>query len=908
MGKPKPYFTIEKNLSYFEGLRPRAWISADQAFAREEIKKIFFDHGMGISSETLVRPETIAALGLDVTSDRFLGSLARQELLRHLMAQSAILSFLPELKRMRRAQGFYKKLDQAIQAGRRVAGSDHEAETMDSVLARRLGSDPVREEVSRIAIAYETWLESQNYWDDARLLQEWVIRFKQGRALSSRLKVPQKIFRLEALPDGGLVQSFWDGFTGLFPDCEVVRVPLVSASNDDSEKVRLPELEWGAWHTLDDAADALAERLSTESPEQWDEQVILIPDDPSVRRSLTRAFLAWGIPSSDPRDPTRVRTSEAIKWFLNPLRLVSSGFDRKSVLAWAKSGQTQMTREQAQAAIREIEESGFRAGIQSLYGPRLSPLVLELQEIQKAIPSRVRLSELKKGLFQISEKSGGLTSQDQAWLDGLFEQFETDLIRTRGGVQGSGLGFRAHPRWWLERLSDRISQARPGVIQERPIHGLRISKLGQAPFSRVSKLHLFGLPARWIDGDSVGDLWLSDRAREILAAEFQISSLARVQHSRKALLQSWREGADRVTIWDARYDWNGAERESLLTGLRELGWEPRESDREPDDCGAHLRFSKSFGFIRPEPAREIRLAPIASRGREEISATDLDRQSRCGFLGLGLGRWKLYDGRHAEPDLWGDVRGILYHHAVRTLVESRQDDGSFLVEVDDAIERAWAEVRPKGFLRSNRLVQSEKARMKKALLVFCEKEAAYVRDTGNRVLQLEGPKLTQEFSGVRVSGIPDRLDETKDGGILVIDYKTSASQPNGREILENDYALQLPFYALAASGHFQKRPIGFQFLAFDRVGRRTLGLFFTDWNFPKARKGGSLFTEPPEDVFSRLRQSVEKEATKLAQGVHSVAPKIPARECKKCRLQDACGIRRALNPDLESDEEGASSG
>lgn len=913
MGKPKPLCTIEENLFLFEGIRPRAWISADTAFAREEIKKVFFDHGMGVSSETLVRPETIAALGLGIGTDRFLGSLARQELLRHLMGQSSILSFLPELKRMRRAQGFFKKLDQAIQAGRRVAGSDQEAETMDAVLARKMGKDPIREEVGRIAIAYETWLESENYWDDARLLQEWVIRFRARKPLSRDLKVPEKIFRLEALPDGGLVQAFWDSFSGIFPNTQVEKVDLLG-----DEPAARPDLFWGAWHTLDDAADALGAKLAQQMVDQGaavlDDQVLLIPDDPSVRRSLNRALESHGVPSSDPRDPTRVRASESIKGFLLPLRLVAQGFDRKTVLTWAKSGQTRLDREKIGAAIREIEESGFRSGLRALSGPASAPLVAELSEVARTLPSRIGLSELKKALFDWAERAQGpvFHQSDGPWFETVFAQFEGDLLRT-----GSRVGKKAHPRWWLERLQDRIAQARPQVAIERPVHGIRISKLGQAPFSSVRDVHFFGLPARWCEGDSVGDLWLNDRAREILAQEFQISSIHRIQDSRKVLMESWRRAADQVYLWDAQYDWQGAERESLLTGLRDLGWEPRESEREPMTFGAHSRWIHSFSFVRPEPALDVKLRPIQDRGREEVSATDLDRQSRCGFLALGLSRWKLYDGRQAEPDLWGDVRGNLYHYAVRKLIEGRRPDGSFGANAEEttqairlAIDEAWKKIRPKGFLKSDRLIQSEKARMTKSLSVFCEKETLYVQNSGNQVLSLEGPKLSLDVVSpetkktIRVAGIPDRLDtqgESADG-VFVIDYKTSSGQPNGRQILDSEYALQLPFYSLAAAAHFRKRPIGFQFLTFDRVGRRTLGLFFSDWNFVKARKGGSLFTDAPEDVFSKLMEAVGKEAGRFADGIYPVAPKLPARECANCRVQDLCGTRRSLGLDSESTE------
>jgi RecB family exonuclease len=146
-------------------------------------------------------------------------------------------------------------------------------------------------------------------------------------------------------------------------------------------------------------------------------------------------------------------------------------------------------------------------------------------------------------------------------------------------------------------------------------------------------------------------------------------------------------------------------------------------------------------------------------------------------------------------------------------------------------------------------------------------------------------------------GIPDRIDETPDG-IFVIDYKTAGNQPKAPDLVDAGYRLQLPFYALAAMNHFKKPALGVQFVELTREGSRTSGIFFERFNgkepgkITQIRKGSlSLVAGDPDEVWSKVREEIEKHLDSYTAGKFSVKPKKPT-ECPRCRFNDLCGYKR----------------
>src|SRR5689334_4991162 len=86
------------------GLRPRAWLCVGPGFAREEVKARLLAGGHSFVSEAVTGVQELclrllaAARGAPV--EKLLGSSARQEVLRMLLAEKRISERMPELKRL----------------------------------------------------------------------------------------------------------------------------------------------------------------------------------------------------------------------------------------------------------------------------------------------------------------------------------------------------------------------------------------------------------------------------------------------------------------------------------------------------------------------------------------------------------------------------------------------------------------------------------------------------------------------------------------------------------------------------------------------------------------------------------------------------------------------------------------
>jgi ATP-dependent helicase/DNAse subunit B len=296
----------------------------------------------------------------------------------------------------------------------------------------------------------------------------------------------------------------------------------------------------------------------------------------------------------------------------------------------------------------------------------------------------------------------------------------------------------------------------------------------------------------------------------------------------------------------------------------------------------------------------VELPAPSSIDKPVLTATALDRLSRCSFQGLAFHRWKLRDLREPEAELWPDVRGNILHEAVQRLLESRDAEGNFTVTPAEALDRAWASKPPYGLLRSPRIESYARSRMLDVLGIFCAKERDYFTRAGARSVSLENLKLRLDYPEFAVVGTPDRIDEGVDG-LFVIDYKTSSVNPDGAEMLERGYRLQLPFYALAARAQLKKPVVGVQFVELTRSGSRSRGMFFKAFNgkepgkFTNARSNvKSLLSIEPDEAWSRMDDAIRAQAADWLAGRFAAQPKVEprAKECDHCMLSDLCGFKR----------------
>lgn len=910
------------------GLSPRRWVAVGPGFSREDVKAVILLSGRGwvgeavttlqeIAWKIVVAPSSEGGGKADRRVPAILGAAGRQDLLKLLLSDSRISSRMPELRKLRRQRGFYRKLDRALQMGRMAFSHEPEREVYDERLEQRLGAAarrPVRAELHALARAYEAWMLASRLWDGPLLLRAATERLGASGWPTS-LRRPEAIDYFTAQLSESLERDFCDA---LGREVRWERIgPLEARSagageeGPGGERATRDPARWQRWHTLDDAVERLAEEFG--SAASLSEHVVLIPDEPGVRRSLNRALAAAGIPQADPRDPTRLQWDESVKWAFLPLQVVATRFDRATVVAWLRAHQPTP---ELPVWVREINSRGIRHGLDAYRGGLLSAVHSRIAELGELFGGRLTCSELGRAHLSLVRAAIGTSEAHHgtlAFLERLWDEFETDVARL------GQAGRKAPIPYWIERLKARLREAPVPAPALRPADGVQVYRLSQAPLRPAAQLWLLGVPPDWLDGEGAGDYWFNERERETLGAEFAVRSRVQIAEERLAVLRSWIAGSRRVEILDASHGFDGRERESIAPVLRRLGLSTGgDGELAADERGAHPRWAPSYSAVRPVSPLRVELPPAAAGPRAdsgtppEITATALDHYSRCGFQGLAYHRWKLRDSREPGTDPWPEARGTILHLAASRRLASRGPDGTYTLSIEDALARAWAERPPQGLLRSRRLEEHARARMRDALEAFFEKEGEYQRRVNPRTISLDDRELRVRLDDVAIVGKPDRIDET-DEGLFIIDYKTSGDLPSGSEMLELGYRLQLPFYALAAGMELARPVLGAQFAELSRGAGRGKGIFFEPRNGKESGKltnvrsnSRSLLRLDPEVAWSRVRELVTEQARSFISGLFEARPRAarPEEECARCRLSDLCGLRRLAGERAAEREEG----
>ncbi len=855
------------------GLHPQAWVCVGGGLSREDLKDALLspkNGGRGFFGSSVVRVQDIclrvlAGAGHTISPDSLLSNSARQEILRILIADRKILVHLPEIKKLRRQTSFLKKLDRSIQSGRMAFAHDQE----ESVYYERLGKlRPVQDEVRLLARAYESWLKTYQVWDAPALLREAASVLKS----QDSFQLPAEIFYLHGVHVESLEASFLDA---LAEHTSVIRI------SDLNEKLEIRSCAYQRWHTADDAADFLGQKLASIPKENWAEHIVLVPDQPEIRRTLMRGLRQWGVPVADPRDPTQMRWDESVKAALLPMEVVAGRFERGAVISW-------LQQTGSSDAIGEINSRGVTQGLPSYAGGVLSPIYDKLKRLQARFQGKKTALEIGKAHLEYL-----IQSQMESRTVQIFERLWENLV---GDFEKIGQSSRKAPvLFWLEALMIRIRDSGPALEKLRPQHGVKIHRLGQAPVDGISQIWIFNPASNWLE-DQVGDYWFSERDREILASEFAVRSAPQLKQERIASIQAWAKQADQVHVLDSAYGWNGKERESLMPLLAELGLQPDEGSKEM----AHARWVRSFGAIRPIPPQTVRLAPVSVSGKPTIAATALDHASTCQFRALSSSRWKLYDLREPGMNVWPEVRGNILHRAVKILTESRGGGSKIQRSAREALEEAWLLERPKGLFRGERHAAYVKSKMVAVLERFIEQEQEYIERSGTQVLHQEGPLLRLEFEDFDVTGIPDRVDE-HEKGIFVMDYKSGTQKVSGTKMVEEGYRLQLPFYAVALEKQLGKPVVGVQFVELTPKGSRIRGIFFKPFNgkepgkLTNTRSKTSVLELEPESVWAQATAQIRVTARRYLDGIYDPVPKDPETDCGSCRYSDLCGRSRMVN-------------
>ena len=428
-------------------------------------------------------------------------------------------------------------------------------------------------------------------------------------------------------------------------------------------------------------------------------------------------------------------------------------------------------------------------------------------------------------------------------------------------------------------------------------------RLNQAPLEAPPRLYVLGLPPRWLSGEGLGDYWFSERERETLSTEFPVRSGIALRQERLAALQAWVAGAGEVHFLDAAYDSDGRERETIDPALRELaeglGLDAATVPEQPAEMGAHPSRVRSFSALRPLSALSVRLPrlPLAPGGRRPR----LRRPRSTATRAVVFNPWPITAGgsrtSRIRTRICGPRRAVIFACGRQDLARIRAEDGSFAVSSASALEQAWKLEAPRGLIRTQRTERYVRGRMSQVLEAFLEKEREYFTRAPSKIASLDSAYFSLKYDDVAIIGTPDRIDEHPDG-LFVMDYKTSSALPNGSDILEQGYRLQLPFYALAARASLRKPVLGVQFVELNKKGGRGAGIFFTRYNGKEPGKlttltarSKSLLAIEPDEAWARLEESVHAQALGFVEGRFEAFPK-KEKECTTCMVADFCGFKR----------------
>jgi RecB family exonuclease len=906
------------------GLDPEAWLVVEAGVSREEVKERFLLSDTGFVSTAIQDVASLCQfiLGALVERDRVLGAPSRQEILRRMLAERDLSEQTPELRRLKRQRDFYKKLDRAIQAARMTYASAEEREAQEERLQVSFGGGQLRSEIRIVIEAYESWLDENKAWDLPRLILAAV-----GVLSASEIPIelPPRICVLSPKPGESRSEALWEALASRTEVERVFVADLLGKEFDAMERA-FPEEKlsavWEEWHTVDDTCDRLADGLVEEyQAGRLGENGVLLPDLPAVRRSLKRALEERGLVLKDPRDPTRLKWEESIKGALLPMDVVARRFRHEEVISFLHTSWVRLDSNpeaefaQKRALHQEILDRGIRQGLLSYSGDRLERIRAMLELLNEAFSPRTRIDEVAAFHLAWIRRNPDFESWVHDFFTSVWDRFSQDLV-----VIGESRK-KAPILYWLERLRLRLQDATPPFEKIQYENGVEIFRLGQTPLRYPEKLWCLALPPRYTVGENPGDYFYSDREREVLSGHFQVRSGMMEADFRRKVLKFWLSHAREVIFLDALYDWDGRERESIEPLLQELGISGEgESALTAVERHSHPKWKKSYLHPKKSPPREFVLPELGTPGaRPELRASDLENFSRCELQGVLLGRMRLNDAKPSDLDIRADARGTLLHEAVKLLILARDMQGRFSKSAEEALDEAWQARRPRGLFQSDRLVQFTKRKLLPILETFMAQESQYVERAQTTVLAVEEPKLRYvvELGGatpdqVAINGVPDRIDEHPDG-IFVMDYKTSTVSPKAPQMIDLGYRLQMPIYALAASNHYGKPPIGIQFIELTRKGSRGSGIFFTAWNgkdpgsiTKTTARSSSLVTDSPDEVWGKLAEEIEAHTRRYISGKVFVKPKPaktggPYAECDSCFVRDACGQRRFLD-DREEDE------
>jgi len=885
-----------------KGFRPNTRIIVGDGFSREELKDLLLEKRITISSHAIQSIDQFLFSFLETEQReklRVATAFERESILRAFFESESVRKLAPLLSKRVKRRSFFQKLDRAIQSYRMSFAHTDEEEVILLRLNELGFENPIRTEILGIIPGLLNFLNTKGLVDLATLYELASHRIIDVATSDDCHFDKVCFYQLESLQPRE--RSFW---SDLGNHVEVGFFEFNSEGFVD-QKPKTIQPNWIRYHTLNDAAHELATEISEKK--SWDDLIVLIPDLPEVRRTLISALDRFGIPLNDTRDPTLVNLDESVKTSVLPLRALALNYDRNAVIQYLRAfyiGHSDINSE-----INRIRELAIAFGRES-YDLASFPKVAEiLGEIELAFSGGKILGKWIETHYEFLNELGVWSRMDKGSrliIEAVWQALRDSQALLDGQDDSVSVSI------YLNLFVDRLRSQGPVADPVKNSEGLRVFRLSQASFSiwksfggiepgHNSQLVLFGVPERYFSSSRVGDFLLNDRERDFLSSEFQVLSSRDRNLTRLNTVKEWIQSFPLENVWfyDAEYEIDGSERESLEPDLGELGY----AEINPNLMGAADVFQPSFRARPAMRSSQVKINDFSFGDNPSVSASLLEEYSRCPFRALTRSIWKLEDIRDPEKDGWPDEKGRLLHLLAEKTI---REDWLNLSEKELRQKvRATLKKDPiRGLIRATRIFDAFERDCFERIKAFSLKEKEYLERGQRRIFQLESREpLKIIIDGIEIKGRADRIDEF-DEGLFIIDYKLSTSNPNGVDMREFGYRVQLPIYALACMDSYGKDVVGVQYVELSKAAGRTKGIFFEKYNGKESgkvthlrRNSKSLFDSDPEAFWLEIKEKIQDHIKRLKTGIFDSRPTLSS-ECDQCFAVDLCGEgRRSSRPE-----------
>lgn len=907
----------------FSGLKHSSILVVGKGYVREDIKNRILDLNGSVTSEAVFSEldwikSIVAQSSSNSSPIRMLGKRSRIELLKSIYSTLKGRDDFSIWNVKKRRPKFFEQLDDHLQRGRKLFAHRLESRVLSERLDEALGKSPHRHLYFVLHSAWEQFLESTDFYDEARLYQVATQKIQEALPcfdrpvvyLKHELHTPREAY-------------FWE---------EVKRLGSLQIIHHNSDELQGDErihespqniLIYRA-HSFEDALHFCFDEIK-----KGTSAGLVIEDLPEIRRSVLRMAQQNKISWHDPRDPTLLRTDESFKNDYLEFEMVARAFPLALVLRWLDF-QTAAPADVDAPLCREILiQQAYQRDL-VFFGTaeqtqKITPWFEKLQQIKV----RWQLEDYKTQRLNLQEVQECFLAQERvrestfySFWKKLFENWKSELEWV------SAEHVRKPLRVWFEEFQEEIYSAKPPVLPYKNLNGLGLYRVDQAVSLQLQslvqdetkpkpKLHFFGISENFFTGREWGNDWLSQREIEVLGKEFDLPTLEVIQEDREKKFQRWlTQGHCTPVLWTFDYGMSGNENQdsSLLLAASEY-FAP-----EVHLLGVYPKLAQAYsGQLQTVPREAKWDIPLSSTW----SMTKLHQYSECPFKAFAA-TLEAYDEKEVSHEIRGDVYGNLLHSSLELWVkklhqgECEHDSPQELdSKARQVFQEVWAETPKNSWMPSPRIQRSIETKMVALLLNFKKMDEEYRAQSKAHYYKLEKEQeLLLKRGDYLFKGRADRIDLHEDG-FMIFDYKTQSVLPNGLDIVEQGNGLQLGTYALAVQESLgQKtdaRVIGSAYIQFkNKKAVRNTGIFFESWNgknstspLSKLRSNSqSLFKEAPEKVWEKIEEHLKKNVQKIDQKDASAKPTAPE-NCDQCRWQLLCGEsrRKLMNPPIHEGEE-----